>query len=179
MAEYDTVPQEAENKQDALEESGVAERTNREEVALEQPPSHQEDPISSGEDERPPRLTDCRKVGCTWPCTHHDHLGGVHRSFLWWNPGLERFNRRTGVQLEKEVGRKDGQFCGIFFSILQSDGCLRANADHDHTLKSGVCRLTHAMCWCRSNGQLSQVEMYWNCGGEAFYELGLPIGKVV
>ena len=130
----------------------------------------------------PPTLyvTDCREVRCTWPCEHHLHLG-TFRDFNWY-PNLEQFNnsfKTPEVQLELKVGRKDCQFCGIFFTIWQSACSSGANADHDHILESRVCRFERARCWIQKNGQVFRVEMIRTCGVRATYELGLATGKVV
>ena len=186
MAEYDAVPREADDRQDALEESGVAERTDGEEDAPQEPPSDQEDPINSGEDESsgvdsPPLLFDCLDVGCTWPCAHHFHRDKDLK--FYWHPDLEKFGvynpKIPRIQSEMKIGTKDCQFCGIFFTIWQNDCACGANGHNDHILKSGGCHLKFAKCPFRSSGQLSHLLMAWTCG-EAVYELGfMPTGKVV
>ena len=189
MAEYGTVPQEADNKQDALEESGVAQlSTDGEEDAPQETPSGRQDFISSSKYERlrihrPRRysLTDCPDVGCTWPCAHHFHVRGKQSLFHWYqdldylgsrHPKIPRFLS------EMKVGTEDCQFCGIFFSIRKSDCACGANARNELILESGGCRFKYALCAFRSNGKISHVRMEWTCG-RARYELGLPTGKVV
>ena len=92
MAEYNTVPRDADNKHDALEESGVAERTDGEEDASQERPSDRQDDISSSKNERsvihpPVHLIDCQDVGCTWPCAHHFH-GRKDLNVFEWYPDL-------------------------------------------------------------------------------------------
>ena len=191
MAEYDTVPQEADDKQEALEEPGVDQRTDGQEDTSEQPPRDREDPISSSKDEtsgtderiirRPPSplpYYDCRDVDCTWPCAHHFH-SDKNLNFEWY-PELEhcRYQHPEIPRLQSEM--KDCQFCRIFFTIGQSHCSCGANSQNDHIPESGGCRCEVANSQCRfqSNGQLSHVFMSWACG-YARYELGLPTGKVV
>ena len=190
MAEYDTAPQEADDRQDTLEESGVTERTDIEEDAPQEPPSDREDSISSSEgessggDSQPP-LRDCLDVGCTWPCAHHFHWRKDLLSFFCWYPDLDHFGQHQHPEIprnqsEMKVGTKDCQFCGIFFTIWQSDCGCGANAGNDHVMKSSVCRCKFAACFFRWNGQVSHVSMFWTCGRHStLYELGLPTGKVV
>ena len=176
MGEYDTVPQDADDKQDAIEVPGVADRTDGEEDAPEQRPSDREDRISSSEDDSPPVFDDCLDVGCTWPCAHHAHTSN-ELDFAWY-PELEHIAHQhpkiPRAQLEMKVAVKDCQFCGIFFSIWRSDDChCGANSHNGHILGGDSCRRKSASCFLRSNGQLSHVEMSWTCG-KTTYELGLP-----
>ena len=197
MAEYDTVPPEADAKQNALEQPGFAERTDDEKDAPQKPPEDRKDPISSSKDERSPSgidkripppsrppCYDCPDDGCFWPCAHH-----VHRLDEWfwikifhWYPDLENLPSHHGPKIptKMNVGMKDCQFCQIFFGIGQSDCGCGANAQNsDHISKSGGCQCIGALCWFRSNGQLDHMDMNWECGHFARYELGLPTGKVV
>ena len=167
-ASYVTGPREADAKKDALKEHGP-ERTDGEEGAPEKPPS---------------RLSDCPDVGCTWPCAHHLHPGGPRDgTYFKWYPDLEQFRNQNPeiprARSEMKVGMKDCQFCQIFFTIAQSDYChCGANGHGDHIPENGRCRCINAHCQIEKNGLLPYVFMEWTCG-EAFYELGLPTGKVV
>ena len=113
MAEYDTIPQEADDRQDTLEESGVvAGRTGVEEDA----------PQESPPDRQNQRLCACKDVGCTWPCAHHFHWRKRPKDNLFlWYPDLDRVGYQhpeiSRIQSEMKVGTKDCQFGGIFFSI--------------------------------------------------------------
>ena len=194
MELHDTVPQEADDREDALEvpsEPGVAERTDNQEDAPEEPPADRDDPISPREDEssgvdkgiiqRPPYY-DCQDAGCTWPCAHHLHTNKGPLNFYWY-PDLEHFDNEhpeiPRFQSEMKVGMKDCQFCRIFFTIAQSDCPCGANAQNDHILESGGgCRFRYALCRFRSNWRLSYVDMQWTCSA-ATHELGLATGKVV
>ena len=187
MAEYDTVPPEADAKQNALEQPGVAERTDDEKDAPQKPLEDRKDPISSSEDgssgsDSSPPYYDCPDVGCTWPCAHHVHRLKEVGTAFWWYPALKNLRSYhpeiPKVQSEMKVGRKDCQFCRIFFTIGQSDCACGANAQNDHIPKSGGCRCASANCWFRSNGQVALVRMGWE-SGYAGYELGLSTGKVV
>ena len=168
MELYDTVPQEADAKQDALEEPGVAVRVDGEEDAPQEPPPDRVVHIISSEGERsgiderispptPRRFFDCQDAGCTWPCAHHLHK--YEQLNFYWYPGLERFDHEypgiPKVQSGMKVGVKDCQFCRIFFSIEQSDCGCGANAQHDDHIPKSVCGFQHAHCKFRSNGQLS------------------------
>ena len=162
MAEYDIVPQDADDKQDALEEPGVAEPTDGEEDALEQPASDRKDRISSHEDERwgidlPRRWINCRDDGCPWSCAHH---GRHHNSTdglpeFYRFPDLEHWDfPRLGYPDPELTTRfksemKDCQFRRIFFSIAQSDCVCGANARHD---QCGGCRCKLADCRLRRMG---------------------------
>ena len=139
MPEYDTVPPEADAKQDALKEPGVAQRTDNEEDAPQKPTSDQKDPISSSKDERSPsgideRISspspqpyyDCPDVGCTWPCAHHVHKIKGDRDFSWYSD-LKQFGSDNSkiprVQSKMKVGRKDCQICRIIFNIVEQSDC--------------------------------------------------------
>ena len=168
MAEYDTVPQEADAKQDAPQEPEVTERTDGEEGAPEKPPS---------------LFSDCPDVGCTWPCAHHLHPRVLRYPYFRWYPDLEQFSNQNPeiprARSEMKVGMKDCQFCQIFFTIAQSDYChCGANGHGDHIPENGRCRCINAHCHIEKNGLLPDLSMDWTCGG-AFYELGLRTGKVV
>ena len=190
---YDAVPPEADDNEEApaeayntfLQEPGVAERTDGEEDAPDEPPSDREDSTSSSRDEG--SFFDCLEVGCTWLCAHHFHVD-EDRDFHWYpdlaqcaphgsNPKIRR------IRSEMKVSMKDCQYCRIFFGIIGQTGCGRgcgANAQNDHTLESGGCHCKYAECRFRSNGQLEHVRMTWTCiNHEGAYELGLLPGKVV
>ena len=162
MPEYDTVPQEADDRQDAISSSKDE---------------------SSGVD-LPPVLLDCLDVGCTWPCAHHIHRLKDPPNLFRWCPDLDHFGYYQNpeiprIQSEMKVGTKDCQFCGIFFSIIgKSDCACGVNGRNDHILESGGCRFTDATCSFRSNGQVSRVQIGWKCR-YAIFELGLPTGKLV
>ena len=182
MGEYDTVPQEADDKLDALEEPepGVAERTDGEEDAPEEWPSDRDDPISFSEDERsvidqiflsPQRFFDCLDVGCTWPCAHHLHTSKERAEVFEWDPNCGHLDPRHPEIPRLQSEMMDCQFCRIFLSIGLDD--CNCSAD-----ESRACCIECAHCYFRSNGQLSHVRMVWTCGSGT-YELGLPTGKVV
>ena len=128
-----------------------------------------------------PPSYDCQDAGCTWPCAHHLHRW-IHRSFRWY-PDSEQFSHKNPqiprALSEMKVGMKDCQFCRIFFTIRQSGDChCGANGHGDHIPESGGCRCIEAICWMDGQFRVVVVEMRWTCG-QAFYELGLPTGKVV
>ena len=147
MAEYDTVPREAapqevDDKQEALEEPGVDQRTEGQEDTSEQPPRDREDPISSSKDETsgtderiirrpplPPPYYDCRDVGCIWPCAHHFHPG--KNLYFRWYPELEKSHYHHPERPRIQSGMKECQFCRVFFGIGQGTCGCGANARND------------------------------------------------
>ena len=155
-----------------------------EDAPRQESPSDQQDAISSsknessGVDSSPPY--DCPDIGCTWPCAHHFHWR--KQPWFFWYPDLDHFGYQhpemPRIWSEMKVGAKDCQFCGIFFTIWQSGCACGENGHNDHAMKSNGFRSKFVECAFRSNGQLSQVHMIWTCG-PAFYELGLPTGKMV
>ena len=197
---YDTVPQEADDNDNApakpydafLQEPGLAVLTDGEEDAPEEPPSDREDSVISSENEEsgndkrisppwPPPLFACRGFGCTWPCAHHIHRRKKEDMAFRWYPELEHCGYQHPEMPRIQSEMKECEFCRVFFGIIRQIGCncgANYDAQNDRIMKSGGCHCKFANCFFQPNGQLSRVCMRWTCG-DALYELGLSTGKMV